>query len=65
MILTQLRDALEYLLEKGLNPYSDSDTSLLELEKTNPRKNKMVVVATVSNNTKVIVNNVTIYYVVF
>jgi hypothetical protein len=65
LILTQLRDALEYLLEKGLNPYSDTDTSLLELEKATPRKNKMVVVASASNDTKVIVNNVTIYYVVF
>lgn len=55
LILTQLRDALEYLLEKGLNPYSDSDTSLLELEKATPRKNKMVVVAPVSNDSNVAV----------
>ena len=55
LILTQLRDALEYLLEKGLNPYSDSDTSLLELEKAPPRKNKMVVVAPVSNDFNVAV----------
>ena len=40
LVLTQLRDALEYLLEKGLNPYSDSDTSLLELGKATPRKKK-------------------------
>ena len=31
-ILTQLRDALEYLLDKGLNPYLDMDLSLLPLE---------------------------------
>ena len=56
LLLTQLRDALEYLLEKGLNPYSDSDTSLLELEKAPPRKSKMVVVvAPVSNDTNVTV----------
>jgi integrase len=54
LVLTQLRDALEYLLEKGLNPYSDSDTSLLELEKANPRKNKMVVLAPVANDTNVV-----------
>ena len=53
LVLTQLRDALEYLLEKGLNPYSDSDTSLLELEKANPRKSKIVVVAPASNDTNV------------
>jgi integrase len=53
LVLTQLRDALEYLLEKGLNPYIDSDTSLLELEKSTPRKNKMVVVAPVTNDTNV------------
>jgi integrase len=55
LILTQLRDALEYLLEKGLNPYLDSDTSLLELEKVTPRKNKMIVVAPVSNDSNVAV----------
>jgi integrase len=55
LVLTQLRDALEYLLEKGLNPYSDSDTSLLELEKATPKKNKMVVVASASNDTNVAV----------
>ena len=55
LVLTQLRDALEYLLEKGLNPYSDSDTSLLELEQAPPKKNKMVVVASASNDTKVAV----------
>ena len=53
LLLTQLRDALEYLLEKGLNPYSDSDMSLLELEKAPPKKNKMVVVASASNDTNV------------
>ena len=55
LLLTQLRDALEYLLEKGLNPYSDSDTSLLELEKAPPRKNKMVVVGPASNDTNLAV----------
>jgi hypothetical protein len=55
LILTQLRDALEYLLEKGLNPYVDSDTSLLELEKTTPRENKKVVVAPISNDSNVAV----------
>ena len=49
LILTQLRDALEYLLEKGLNPYIDSNTSLLEFKKTTPRENKKVVVAPISN----------------
>jgi integrase len=38
-ILTPLKDALEYLLEKGLNPYSDPDLSLLNDEKTNPNHN--------------------------
>jgi integrase len=55
LILTQLRDALEYLLEKGLNPYLDSDTSWLELEKATPRENKKVVVAPISNDTNVAV----------
>ena len=55
LVLTQLRDALEYLLEKGLNPYSDSDTSLLELEKATPRKNKMEVVPPVANDSNVAV----------
>lgn len=55
LILTQLRDALEYLLEKGLNPYLDSDTSWLELEKATPRENKKVVVATISNESNVAV----------
>ena len=55
LLLTQLRDALEYLLEKGLNPYSDSDTSLLELEKATPRKNKMEVVPPVANDSNVAV----------
>lgn len=38
-ILTHLRDALEYLLEKGLNPYSDPDLTLLNEEKIDPKKN--------------------------
>ncbi len=33
-ILTQLRDALEYLLDKGLNPYLDSDMSIGYANKT-------------------------------
>jgi integrase len=40
-------------LEKGLNPYIDSDTSLLELEQATPNQNKMVVVASVSNDSNV------------
>ena len=55
LMLTQLRDALEYLLEKGLNPYIDSDTSLLEFKKITPRENKKVVVAPISNDSNVAV----------
>ncbi|MFV5686237.1 hypothetical protein ACM55I_12410 [Flavobacterium sp. GB2R13] len=32
-IFNQLRDSLEYLLEKGLNPYTDPDLTLLQDEK--------------------------------
>jgi integrase len=32
-ILSQLRDALEYLLEKGLNPYQEANTELLVVNK--------------------------------
>jgi integrase len=37
-ILSQLRDALEYLLEKGLNPYQEANTELLVVNKPNPSK---------------------------
>jgi len=33
-ILTHLRDALEFLLEKGLNPYLDPDLSQVDMEQT-------------------------------
>ena len=38
-ILTHLRDALEYLLEKGLNPYSEADFKILELDSQTTKKN--------------------------
>ena len=47
-ILSQLRDALEYLLDKGLNPYLDSDLSILELENSNESKAKKPIVAPIS-----------------
>jgi hypothetical protein len=38
-ILTPLKDALEYLLEKGLNPYLNPDLTLLNDEKITPNEN--------------------------
>ena len=35
IVLSKLRDALEYLLDKGLNPYLDSDSELLEFNTSN------------------------------
>jgi integrase len=37
-ILSQLRDALEYLLEKGLNPYQEANAELLVINKPNSSK---------------------------
>lgn len=48
-ILTHLRDALEYLLDKGLNPYLDSDLSILELENSSESKTKKPIVAPISD----------------
>ena len=43
-ILIQLRDNLEYILEKGLTPYEDNDISEFETNKTNVEQPKLVVV---------------------
>lgn len=44
-ILTHLRDALEYLLEKGLNLYTEADLSILELD--NPISKKDIKTKTI------------------
>lgn len=55
LILTQLRDALEYLLDKGLNPYLDTDLSILELEKTTAKNSKITTTAPIEDTAKVAV----------
>ena len=52
-ILTQLRDALEYLLEKGLNPYLDSDLNLLDKEKASLSESKIAIIDPIPNKTEV------------
>ncbi|MEO0037520.1 MAG: hypothetical protein RIQ59_731 [Bacteroidota bacterium] len=51
-ILSKLRDALEYLLEKGLNPYSESDLSLLDAETKSSSESKKTATTPSSNNTE-------------
>ena len=43
-IFNQLRDSLEYLLEKGLNPYTDPDLSLLQDEKPTSTAKPIIVI---------------------
>jgi integrase len=52
-ILSKLRDALEYLLEKGLNPYSEADLSLLDAETKSSSESKKTDTTLSSNNTEV------------
>jgi integrase len=54
-LLTHLRDALEYLLDKGLNPYLDSDLSILELENPSESKTKKPIVAPISDIEEIVV----------
>ena len=44
--LVTLRDALEFLLEKGFNPYNDNDLALLD---ENPSEDKKVISNTTNN----------------
>lgn len=53
-ILMHLRDALESLLEKGLNPYLDHDLSILELENSNTSKSKIPITSTLPNIEEII-----------
>jgi integrase len=48
-ILTNLRDALEFLLEKGLNPYLDPNLSLVELEESSSSNNETTIMGSVPN----------------
>lgn len=43
-ILTHLRDALECLLDKGLNPYLDPDLSILEIETSSSSKKNTPII---------------------
>lgn len=43
IIFNQLRDSLEYFLEKGLNPYTDPDLTLLEYDKPSNNKTPVIV----------------------
>jgi integrase len=52
-ILSKLRDALEYLLEKGLNPYSEADLSLLDAETLSSSESKKTVTTPSSNKPEV------------
>ena len=52
-ILTKLRDALEYLLEKGLNPYLDADLSLLDAKSSNSNESKKTITAPIVNKPEV------------
>jgi hypothetical protein len=49
-ILTHLRDALEFLLEKGLNPYLDPNLSLVELEESSSSNNETTIMGSIPNN---------------
>ncbi|MFV8367621.1 tyrosine-type recombinase/integrase [Flavobacterium sp. XS1P27] len=44
IIFNQLRDSLEYLLEKGLNPYTDPDLTLLEDDKPTSTTKPIIVI---------------------
>jgi integrase len=52
-ILSKLRDALEYLLEKGLNPYSEADLSLLDAETPSSSESKKTATTSSSNKPEV------------
>jgi integrase len=54
-ILIYLRESLEYLLEKGLNPYLETDLSILELENSSLHKSKTNTAAPLINNKKIVV----------
>jgi integrase len=49
-ILNHLRDALEFLLEKGLNPYLDPNLSLVELEESSSSNNETTIIGSVPNS---------------
>lgn len=49
-ILTHLRDALEFLLEKGLNPYLDPNSSLVELEESSSSNIETTIIGSVPNS---------------
>ncbi len=52
-ILTKLRDALEYLLEKGLNPYLEADLSLLDSGLPSSSESKITITAPIPNKPEV------------
>ncbi len=52
-ILTKLRDALEYLLEKGLNPYLEADLSLLDSGLPSSSESKITITAFIPNKPEV------------
>jgi len=52
-ILTKLRDALEYLLEKGLNPYLEADLSLLDSGLPSLSESKITITAPIPNKPEV------------
>jgi integrase len=52
-ILTKLRDALEYLLEKGLNPYLEADLSMLDAEAPSSSESKKTITAPIPNKSEV------------
>ena len=54
-ILIQLRESLEYLLEKGLNPYLETDLSILELEYSSSQKSETPIVAPLTNSKEIAV----------
>ena len=54
-VLFNLRDALEYLLEKGLNPYLETDLSILELENSSSHKSKTPLAAPLANSKEIVV----------
>ena len=52
-MLTYLRDSLECLLDKGLNPYLDPDLSILELETSSTSKKDTTIVAPLPNSKEI------------
>jgi integrase len=52
-ILTKLRDALEYLLEKGLNPYLEADLSLLDSGLPSLSESKITITGPIPNKPEV------------